>query len=149
MSEKLLYARRCAELLNREVNGETILLNLSRYAYYGMNETGTAVWKSLEHTASIRTLSGCLCAEFAVDEARATRDISLFLAELEGEGLIEAGSGPAAVTDTPVPCAAAALRAYVPPQLEMGQLRNAACTESGVGSDGVPMVGGCQPTYYS
>lgn len=138
MSEKSRFFRRCPDLLSREVNGETILLHLSGYSYYGMNRAGSAVWRGLAHSTSVENLARHMGAEFAVDEATARRDIGIFLAELEGQGLIEAvlESGGAANAG-PVLVENPRLHPYAPPQLEIGQLRNAADTESAIGSDGV------------
>lgn len=135
------------DLLSQEVNGETILLHLSRYLYYGMNRAGSAVWRELARATDIETLTRQMCGEFAVDEATAVRDIALFLAELEDQGLIEAVSAPAAVSANAVPVVAAS-RPYAPPRLEVGQLRKAACLYVGTGNDGFHDCG-TGGDYYS
>lgn len=135
------------DLLSQEVNGETILLHLSRYLYYGMNRAGSAVWRELARATDIETLARQICGEFAVDEATAVRDIALFLAELEDQGLIEAVSAPAAVSANAVPVVVAASRPYAPPRLEVGQLRKAANFYCGTGNDGLPTCFG--GFYYS
>lgn len=134
MSEQLLWCRK-SDVLSREVRGETLVLNLSRYSYYAMSETASVLWKALERQASVGSLADLVCGSFDVERELAIADVCSFLAELEGQGLVEgADSASAAAFGGPV-AIAREIRPYAAPRLEMVELRAAACATSCSGPD--------------
>ena len=87
--------RRPAGVSSRELDGETVLLDLGSAQYFGLNETGSVVWQALgEGPTTIGAVRARLLREFDVDEQVLDADLAELLEVLETRGLI--------VTDPPV-----------------------------------------------
>lgn len=72
-------------------DGSAVLLHLQTKFYFSLNETGSFLWKLIEREtgASDEELAENLCKAFDVEPERAGEDISDFLRELSGQGLIK------------------------------------------------------------
>lgn len=71
---------------------EGVLLNLRNQRYYSLNETGVAIWKSLDQPRDAEEIARGLSREFEVSEADALGFVRSFLNELAGDGLVERSS---------------------------------------------------------
>ena len=76
-------------VLVREVQGEAVLLNLDREAYFGLDSVGTRMWTVLTQAGSVQLAIDQLGAEYEVEPAELEADVGRFLEELEGAGLVE------------------------------------------------------------
>lgn len=76
------------DVLAREVDGETVLLDIRTERYLGLNEVGSAIWQELQEARSIDDIVEHLCEHF--DAARATleADAKRFVGELLDRDLI-------------------------------------------------------------
>ncbi len=77
----------------REVGGTTMVLATGEacVAFNGMitlNGTGKLLWQRLEAGAEMQDLVGALCAEYDVDAATATRDVTSFLDTMRKNDLL-------------------------------------------------------------
>jgi hypothetical protein len=77
----------------RELDGETVLLNLDSGVYFGLDAVGTRVWTLLlEHGTT-----GPVCAqmerEYVVERQELERDVQRLVRELRQKGLLVA-AGP-------------------------------------------------------
>jgi len=72
-------------------DGSAVLLNLETKYYFSLNETGCFLWKLLERPegASETDLISELISVFDVEADRARADITEFVGELAGQGLIK------------------------------------------------------------
>jgi hypothetical protein len=75
------------DVVSQELEGELVLLSLDRAEYYGLNPTGTQVWKWMAQGASIGTMADRLAAEGRVDGDRARRDVMALARSLVDERL--------------------------------------------------------------
>ena len=86
--------RRDPGVIARRIAGETILVPTTRrareMALFTLNEVGTFLWERLDETSSAVELARSVVEHFEVDEARASRDVLDFLAELESAGCTRA-----------------------------------------------------------
>lgn len=73
----------------REVDGETVLLNLSSASYLGINASGSLLWSAIVEGATRSGLTDLLIERFGLDHQRATRDVDEFLETCRAHGLIE------------------------------------------------------------
>ena len=73
----------------REVDGETILLDLSTSEYLGVNRTGTVLWPSIVVGTTRTELVDHLIAEFGVDRREGEADVDAFLRACEAHNLLE------------------------------------------------------------
>jgi coenzyme PQQ synthesis protein D (PqqD) len=74
------------ESIFRELEGESVVLNLETGMYYGLDEVGTEIWRAVEETGMLRQALDRVLAEFDTDRAAAESD----LLEL-AQGLLDKG----------------------------------------------------------
>jgi hypothetical protein len=77
------------DTLFQELSGETVLLELSRGVYYGLDEVGTRIWSLLADGRSLEETVDVLVEEYDVDRARGAADVLRLVGELEARRLLE------------------------------------------------------------
>jgi hypothetical protein len=77
------------DTLFQELSGETVLLELSRGVYYGLDEVGTRIWNLLAEGRSLEETVDVLVTEYDVDRARGAADVLRLVGELEERRLLE------------------------------------------------------------
>ncbi|HEX5130312.1 MAG TPA: PqqD family protein [Usitatibacter sp.] len=75
-------------VLMRELQGESVLLNLDSECYFGLDEIGTRMWAVLTTTPDVGAAMEALLAEFEVDAERLHGDLADFVESLSSAGLI-------------------------------------------------------------
>jgi coenzyme PQQ synthesis protein D (PqqD) len=78
-----------SDVLISEVGGESVLLNLKSERYFGLDEIGTQMWKTLTASDSIQTAYEALLAEYDVDADRLRQDIEELIEKLAEQGLVD------------------------------------------------------------
>lgn len=73
----------------RELDGETVVLDLATSRYLVVNGSGTVLLGHLDGGKSEAELVDALVAEFAVDQATARRDVHAFVGSLHELGLLD------------------------------------------------------------
>jgi hypothetical protein len=77
------------DTLFQELSGETVLLELSRGVYYGLDEVGTRIWNLLAEGRSLEETVDVLVEEYDVDCVRGAADVLRLVGELEERRLLE------------------------------------------------------------
>jgi coenzyme PQQ synthesis protein D (PqqD) len=77
------------QTLSQELNGETVLLELSRGVYFGLDEVGTRIWQLLARGDSLDEIVAALVDEYEVSADAAAADLRALVAELEERRLVE------------------------------------------------------------
>lgn len=77
-----------SKVLSQEVRGETVLLDLSREFYFGLDAVGTRVWQLLREGKSLKQLLDVMLDEFDVAREQLEMDVVAFLENLVSAGLI-------------------------------------------------------------
>jgi coenzyme PQQ synthesis protein D (PqqD) len=77
------------QTLSQELNGETVLLELSRGMYFGLDEVGTRIWQLLVRGDSLDEIVAALVDEYEVSADAAAADLRALVAELEERRLVE------------------------------------------------------------
>jgi hypothetical protein len=77
----------------RELEGESVLLNLASGMYFGLDTVGTRVWQLFVETRSLRAVRDRLIEEFDVDAVTAERDLLDLAEALVDKGLWAAHGG--------------------------------------------------------
>ena len=85
-------------LLEAEVDGEIVALNVESGTCYGFNSTATHVWSMIEQPRTLAEICSALTARFDVEPEDCRRDVVELLRELQADGLIR--------SDPPLPAAA-------------------------------------------
>jgi hypothetical protein len=78
-----------ASVVAQEVEGETVILDLGRGHYFGLDLVGTRIWQLLSEGRSRETAVRTMLAEYDVEEDRLRRDFESLLTELLSRGLVE------------------------------------------------------------
>jgi len=77
------------DVLMREVDGESVLLNLLNERYYTLDEVGTRMWTLLTTSESIEDAWKGLLAEYEVEPETLRRDLQELIEKLVENGLLE------------------------------------------------------------
>lgn len=86
MSDALV--RRRGGLIEAQVDGELIGLEIEQGVCYGFNGTATRIWALIEQPKRISELRDLLLGEFEVDAVTCERDLRDVLAGLARDGLV-------------------------------------------------------------
>ncbi|GGM80627.1 hypothetical protein GCM10010967_10570 [Dyadobacter beijingensis] len=79
-----------SDQISSKVAGETVILNHSKGAYYGLDEVGVLVWDTLEKgPQTIEELCEAVTSEYEVDAETCKSDIDGLLKDLISERLVE------------------------------------------------------------
>ena len=71
----------------REMDGESVLLNLETGMYFGLDEVGTRVWRLAADNGSLRAVRERLVEEYDADPAAIERDLLALADALVSKGL--------------------------------------------------------------
>jgi len=82
-----------AHVLVRQVENESVLLNLTSERYFGLDEVGTRMWTALTTSPSIQAAYDTLIAEYDVEDERLRQNIEELVEKLVANGLLEVRSG--------------------------------------------------------
>ena len=75
--------------LSRELDGETVLVNLDTGMYFGLDEVGTVIWNHIQEGVAVEDIPGKLTEAFEVEEDVARTDLEALIGELRENGLVE------------------------------------------------------------
>jgi hypothetical protein len=77
-----------AHVLIRQLDGESVLLNLETEKYFGLDSTGTRMWELVTSSPSIETAYGMLTREFEVEPEILRTHFAELLGQLVENGLL-------------------------------------------------------------
>jgi hypothetical protein len=78
--------------LSREVQGETVLLQLDRGEYFGLDEVGTRIWQLIVETGDLERVRETVLDEYDVDPMVLAADFDRLIDELVARHLIDVDS---------------------------------------------------------
>lgn len=79
-----------SDQISSKVAGETVILNHTKGAYYGLDEVGALVWDTLEKgPQTIEELCEAVAVEYEVDKETCKSDLDVLLQDLISEKLVE------------------------------------------------------------
>jgi hypothetical protein len=71
----------------RELDGESVVLNLETGMYFGLDAVGTVIWRAIEPKGQLRQALERVLAEFDAEQAAAETDLMELAARLIDKGL--------------------------------------------------------------
>lgn len=77
------------QVLFRELEGESVLLNIETETYFGLDDVGTRMWNVLAEHDSIQSAYETLLAEYDVDPQTLKQDMESIIGQLHDKGLIQ------------------------------------------------------------
>ena len=72
----------------REIDGETVILDMESGVYVGLDDIGTFVWSLMEEGISLQNLLNEILLEYDVESQQCLDDLQEFLSELVDGGFI-------------------------------------------------------------
>ncbi|HXZ81423.1 MAG TPA: PqqD family protein [Terriglobales bacterium] len=72
------------------VGGEAVILHLKQGTYYGLNEIGAVIWRSLQKPKTVGQLEELMLADFDVSKEQVEGDLQQLLEQMQASGLIVA-----------------------------------------------------------
>jgi Coenzyme PQQ synthesis protein D (PqqD) len=76
------------DVISRELDGESVVLDLSSGRYFGLNAVGTRVWQLIQQGQPVDGLIRAVTAEYDADVDAVERDVLALLEDLKLRGLI-------------------------------------------------------------
>jgi len=80
--------KRNEELLANEVGGEIVMMSIENGKYFGLNKTGSHIWKLLETPMDFEDLCLRLCELYQISLTQCTEDLKPFIEEMLTENII-------------------------------------------------------------
>ncbi len=72
----------------RELEGETVILNLESGMYFGLDPIGSRIWQLCQERPSLRSVWQAMQAEFDAPAEELQADLLVFVDELSEKGLV-------------------------------------------------------------
>jgi hypothetical protein len=76
-------------VLYQELEDEVVLLNMENQEYYGLNDVGARMWKSLMETGSVAASADRLSGLYEADETVIRADLESLVRDLTAVGLLQ------------------------------------------------------------
>ena len=76
------------DVIVRELQGESVVLDLSSGRYFGLNAVGTRVWQLIQAGQPVDGLIRAVTAEYDADGDAVERDVLALLEDLKARGLV-------------------------------------------------------------
>ena len=76
-------------VLCQDLEDEVVLLNMENQEYYGLNDTGARMWKSLMETGNIAASAERLSQTYEVEDAVIRADLESLVRDLTAAGLLQ------------------------------------------------------------
>jgi hypothetical protein len=83
----IMFARN-RDRVSTDLDGETVILDISSGTYSSLNEVGSTIWNILEKPATFFAIVEGVMAEYDVDQEQCEHDLAVFLNDMLGYGLI-------------------------------------------------------------
>lgn len=87
---------RATTQVSTELDGETVILDVSAGIYSGLDPVGTAIWNLFEAPISIAQLLETILKTYDVSEEQCVDDMLIFLKDLAKNKLIDISDGTVA-----------------------------------------------------
>ena len=85
-----------ADLEIVELDGELVVLNVDNGHYYGLNQTGALILQMAKEKATLDDVVDSLTEQYDVDADQLAQDVTAFVKEMEGHGMLRVENRQAA-----------------------------------------------------
>lgn len=80
--------RRVDDVLETDIDDQTVMMDIDRGSYFGLNQTGTRIWALLAEPMAIGELCDRLMEQFDVPREQCEQQVLDYLESLLGRGLL-------------------------------------------------------------
>ena len=77
------------QILSADLDGEVVMVNLSKGVYYGLEGVGSRIWDLVQERRNLREIREDILTEYDVEPERLEQDLQAVLAKMVDQGLIE------------------------------------------------------------
>jgi hypothetical protein len=77
------------DVLMRELDGESVILDLATENYYGLDDVGTRMWQALSNSDTIQEAYDTLLLEYDVEPKQLQQDMQELVTQLVANGLLQ------------------------------------------------------------
>jgi hypothetical protein len=84
-----MRVRRIDDVLDTEIDEQTVMMDIEKGSYLGLNRTGSRIWSLLAEAIAISELCDRLTAEFDVSREQCEQQVMDFLGSLLDRGLLQ------------------------------------------------------------
>jgi hypothetical protein len=84
-----MRVRRIDDVLETDIDDETVMMDIDQGRYFGLNDTGTRIWALLAQPILVCDLCDQLAAEFNVPPEQCEQEVLDFLGGLSTRGLLQ------------------------------------------------------------
>jgi len=77
------------EQVSTRLEDETVLLELKKGMYYGLNAVGTLIWEMVQRPQTLEALYGAVLDQYNVDPETCKHDVLRLIEEMRVAGLVE------------------------------------------------------------
>jgi len=82
------YISKSKDVVQKEIESKSVLLDLDSGNYYTLNRTGTFIWSLIDGTNRISEIIEQVVQKFDVDSSEASKNAESLIRDLGKEGLI-------------------------------------------------------------
>lgn len=75
-------------VMSRQVGDETVILDLDRGTYFGLDPVGARVWELLRDSTNVKQIVATLLAEYDVPQEQLHQDVHALVDDLVKRGLV-------------------------------------------------------------
>jgi hypothetical protein len=76
------------EMVSGNMDGETVMMSITRGEYFGLDLIGSRIWEILKQPVTIEALIEQLLTEYEIDRETCSRDVMDFLKQIQEKGLL-------------------------------------------------------------
>ena len=87
--EPQMQVCRIGDVLDADMDGEVVMMDIEQGRYFGLNQTGTQIWALLAEPVVISDLCDQLTAKFNVPPKQCEQEVVAFLENLLTRGLLQ------------------------------------------------------------
>jgi hypothetical protein len=80
--------KRTSRLLETDVHGEVVALDVEKGQCYGLDAIGSEIWRHLESPTSVEEICSDLVSKYEVDPTTCKSDVMRLVSDLHDEGLV-------------------------------------------------------------
>jgi hypothetical protein len=84
-----MRVRRIDNVLDTEIDDETVMMDIDQGSYFGLNQTGTRIWALLAAPIAIGDVCDQLTEEFDVPREQCEQQVVGFLESMLARGLVQ------------------------------------------------------------
>lgn len=84
-----MKVHRISDVLDTEIDNETVMMDIEQGRYFGLNETGTRIWALLSQPIVISDLCNQLAEEFNIPAEQCEPEVFDFLGNLLSRNLLQ------------------------------------------------------------